>query len=196
LEKLNGMKNTNAPSRNLREQPQSSYQPQQTYGAPAKSQPERVNPAPQKSEPKTPSPKTASIKNYSPPPEEVDFNSIVQKWEGFVDAVKSDKGLILGPFMQNIKLLKLEGNNLVIAVDDSHGKEIIDHQQEYIASKTHEYFGRKMKFTVKTGGMRPLPVNDEVHDKPASHTPKPKRDDSKDPYINAIVNELGGEEIG
>ena len=196
LEKLNGMKDTGAASRDIREQPQSSYQTQQTYSVPAKPQPERTKPAPSKSAPQTSSPRTASINNFSTAPGDIDFNSIVQKWEGFVNEVKSEKGLILGPFMQNIKLLKLEGNNLIIAVDDSHGKEIIDHQQDYIAAKTHEYFGKKMKFTVKTGGMRPRPANDEVQEGPKSPTPQPKKDDSHDPYINAIINELGGEEIG
>ncbi len=196
LEKLSGVKETGGTPRNVREQPQSSYQNHQSYSVPAKPQPKRTNTAAPKSAPKPSSPKTASLNNNSISSGEIGFESIVQKWEGFVEAVKSEKGLILGPFMQSIKLLRLEGNSLVIAVDDSHGKEIIEHQQEYIASKTHEYFGKKMKFSVMTEAARSQPANDEIHEKSKSSSPKPKKNDTNDPYITAIINELGGEEIG
>ncbi len=126
-------------------------------------------------------------------PENVDlnFNSVVQKWAGFVESVSSEKGLIFGPYIKNAKLVGIDGNKLKIYSEDAHFKDIIDRQQEYIAKKTQEYFGKKISFQFS---------QDSTSEKTVSHSDsdnnlKEKNDENSDPYVNAILNELSGEEM-
>ena len=147
------------------------------------------------SSPKTkPQPLTDNSNNH------FDFNSVANKWESFVEAVRKEKGLILGPFISRVKLIGIEGNNLLIDVgdDDNHWNDVVEQQEDYFAKKTHEVFGKKLNFVIKAN-----PSNENSHVASNSISissdnstqikkARPKKDD---PYVDAIVNELGGEEI-
>ena len=120
------------------------------------------------------------------------FESVVKKWAGFVKSVNSEKGLMFGPFIKSVKLLNLEGNEINIYSEDSHGKDIISRNQNYLAKKSQEYFGKKLKFCLKDSAkIDPNMIqNTQIED---NSEMKQQADD--DPYINAIINELGGEEV-
>ena len=120
------------------------------------------------------------------------FNSVVQKWTEFVESVNAEKGLMFGPFIKSVKLLELNGSQLKIYSEDSHGKDIVSRHQDYIAKKTMEYFGKKISFQFSDS-----PGNS------SADTSKPSKEiinhgkgvQEEDPYVSAIINELGGEEI-
>ncbi len=123
------------------------------------------------------------------------FKTVVQKWAGFVESVCSEKGLIFGPVIKNLKLVSLDGNKLSILCEDQHSKEIVKNNQDYISKKTLEYYGKKMSFNFATNQNK-----DEVEEKlddESSKTPSVngKKDLPQNSFADAIINELGGQEI-
>ncbi len=117
------------------------------------------------------------------------FDYLVKKWAGFVNAVSNEKGLIFGPAIQNARPLNLDGNKLNLAIEDLHFSNVIKSNQDYIAQKTQEYFGKKLVFSCRNNTLssgEPLTNSDSV---------KNTAGDEKDPYAKAIIEELGGEEI-
>jgi DNA polymerase III subunit gamma/tau len=120
------------------------------------------------------------------------FESVVKKWAAFVESVNSEKGLMFGPFIKSVKLLNLEGNEINIYSEDSHGKDIISRNQDYLAKKSQEYFGKKLKFCLKDSAKIDPNIIQNMQIENNSET-KQHADD--DPYIDAIINELGGEEV-
>ena len=117
------------------------------------------------------------------------FDFVVKKWAGFVNAVSNEKGLIFGPAIRNAKPLTLEGNRLNISVEDLHYGNVINSNQEYIAKKTEEYFGKKLIFSCRDNSQN---YSGSISDSPQD---KISAADDKDPYAKAIIEELGGEEI-
>ncbi len=121
----------------------------------------------------------------------MNFETVVRKWAGFVESISSEKGLIFGPYIKSAKPLEIDGNKLKIYSGDIHFKEIIARQQEYIARKTEEHFGRKISFQFS----HELPSGDAASFSQTSSTSEVEIGRDGDPYVNAILNELGGEEV-
>ncbi len=120
-------------------------------------------------------------------PSTLNLASVKERWEGFIDAVMKEKALIFGPFLSSVEVASLNANNLEIISSDSHAQNIVENDKDYISKKTTEYFGKKLNFIVK------------LTDKPRtenSHLKITKEINlNDDPYINAIISELGGEMI-
>ena len=121
----------------------------------------------------------------------LNFESVVRKWTGFVESVSSEKGLIFGPYIKNAKLVGIDGNKLKIYSEDSHFKDIIARQEDYIAKKTLEYFGRKISFQFSRNSTSAASVSYSELENDSLE----KADEGSDPYVNAILKELGGEEV-
>ncbi len=122
---------------------------------------------------------------------DLNFESVVRKWAGFVEQVSSEKGLIFGPYIKSAKLVGIDGNKLKIYSEDSHFKDIIDRQQDYIAKKTQEYFGKKIFFQFSQDSTSDETVSSSVSD----NNSKEENNENSDPYVNAILTELSGEEM-
>ncbi len=140
----------------------------------------------------------ANVFNTSPASEIVnsanfDFSTIVNKWQDFINIINSERTLTLGQFVNNIKLLNLEGNKLNIYLGDSHAKDTLKLNEDYISKRAHEHFGRKIIFQIKENDIPT--ITKSTKDKKEANNLKDEISDEKDPYINAIINELGGEEI-
>ena len=116
-----------------------------------------------------------------------DLEFIKNKWDGFVNSVMKEKALIIGPFLSNVKISKLHGNNLELLTVDSHSTNLIRNDKNYIAKKTLEYFGKKLNFVVKPAGKS---AGEEKH-----HKIIIDERGNDDPYVRAIISELGGEHI-
>ncbi len=119
-----------------------------------------------------------------------DFNTIVNKWEDFVKLINSERGLILGHFIANVKLIKFEGNILSIFSDDSHAKETLNINEDFMIKKAHEHFGKKISFHLEEN----YTFDTSASNSAQSNNDK-KKEKVKDPYVEAIIKELGGEEI-
>lgn len=121
------------------------------------------------------------------------FNHIIQKWAGFVDSISSEKKLTFGSFIKDVKLLGLEGNKINIYSHDSDSKKTIQINHDYLTQKTLEFFGKKMAFTFSedpgVAGVE-TPASTEQKKEPVEQI-----ESTGDPYIDAIKNELGGEEV-
>jgi DNA polymerase-3 subunit gamma/tau len=121
------------------------------------------------------------------------LNNVVQKWSGFVDSISKEKTLQFGSFIKDIKLLGLEGNKINIYSNDPDNKKTIQIHQEYLHQKTLEFFGKKMSFHFSENpGQESL---DTPETAAPINEPGEQTESSGDPYIDAIKNELGGEEV-
>jgi DNA polymerase-3 subunit gamma/tau len=118
------------------------------------------------------------------------FEDVLAKWESFVNDISSERALIFGPVLKNIKPVNLEGNKLQINCKDSHQKNILQTNESYLTKKTSEFFGKRLLFQFNENDDNSLPVK-EMQD-----IRKDKKEKLiEDPYINLIINELGGEEV-
>jgi DNA polymerase III subunit gamma/tau len=121
---------------------------------------------------------------------DLSFDLIVKKWDGFVSAIMIEKRFILGPYIGNLELIGLEGNKLRVYLDDSDGKKSFNFDKPYLEKKTAEIFGKKLLFQFED-----QPKNSR---RAAENRNNPdfngvKREE--DPLIDLIIKELGGEEI-
>ena len=107
--------------------------------------------------------------------------------------MNSEKGLIFGPFIQDIKLLSLEGNRLFIFSDNPDGDKILSNHEEYFQKKTNEIFGKKLKLELKQSDTSAFGASNSTSKRKTSE--KKSINPAKDPIIDSIVNLLGGEEI-
>lgn len=143
-------------------------------------------------EPKPASPPKA-VQNYKKESvataavEAISFDLVVEKWESFTKTVLDEKGLTLGPYIPALQLQNLEGNKLFISLDDEHGREVITYNSEYLAGKAHSIFGKKLSFQFMERKSAAIP--------PSVKKEKIERKKEADPVVEAIISELGGEEI-
>jgi len=115
------------------------------------------------------------------------LEGVKNSWEGFVDAVMKEKALIFGPFLNSVEVSDLNANSLEIISSDSHAQKIVKNDKDYISKKTLEFFGKKLNFVVK---LTDKPQEADKHLKITKEV-----DQSDDPYVKAIITELGGEMI-
>ena len=151
--------------------------------------PEKKDASPQQTVVKNGSNRAVAKKNSpkSDIPTTLNLESVKSRWEGFVDTVMKDKALIFGPFLNSVEISDLSANNLEIISADSHAKNIVENDKDYISKKTLEYFGKKLNLVVKFADKS---QKQEKHLKITNVTDK-----GEDPYVKAIISELGGEPI-
>ncbi len=128
------------------------------------------------------------------------FESVVAKWQEFIDVVSNEKRFTLGHFIGDIELLDLNGNKLQGVLNDTDGIKSFDLHKDYIDKKTLEFFGRKISLNLTNQGTSTQKVKREKpavnKNSPAAQLEKKNKEIvSDDPVINAIVNELGGKEL-
>jgi len=117
---------------------------------------------------------------------EFDTEGIKKRWEDFVNVVMTEKSLVLGPLLNSVTILKLTGNKLELETTDSHSRTLVEQHKDYIAKKTEEVFGRRIDLMIR--------LNNSAQESKKLKISKITEDDT-DPYIRAIINELGGEII-
>ena len=128
--------------------------------------------------------------------EDFNINSVISKWPGFVESIAKEKAFILGQFIHSVKPVSLEGNQLFISSTDSHVKDLLKTYEDYFSKKSRDYFGKKIIFNYKepetksNGSIKTIRTEkSESFEK--SNSPQ----EANDPFVTAIINELGGEEI-
>jgi DNA polymerase III subunit gamma/tau len=116
----------------------------------------------------------------------LDIDLIKKGWEGFLNSVKSEKALILYPALVESEIAGLSGINLTLNTSDPHSRELIENDKDYLSKKTLKLFGKKLNIL-------PVLSNGQGSTREADKISKPANED--DPYINAIITELGGKKI-
>lgn len=123
-----------------------------------------------------------------------DFDGIVKKWESFVNSISQERSLIFGPLFKNLHPVNLDGNKLKISGADEHGKFLIKQNQDYLNKKSVDVFGKKINFLFAESGDEPqLNQQSEANDETKGSGNNKKK--SENPLIDAIINQLGGEEL-
>lgn len=124
----------------------------------------------------------------------LDFESVVSKWQGFVEAIANERSFILGQFIHTVTPVSLEGNKLNISSTDSHVKDLLKTYEDYFTKKSLAFFGKRINFCYKEQEGITINRPGITDEKPAA-----KGNDNsatpEDPFISAIINDLGGEEI-
>jgi DNA polymerase-3 subunit gamma/tau len=127
--------------------------------------------------------------------EVTDFNAIVKKWESFVNSVSQERSLIFGPMIRNLKPVNLDGNKLNVSGADDNGKFLLMRNQDYINKKVMDVFGRKLNLQFSDQSEVSEPEVQESTSEISTEQTAKKKSKSKDSLIDAIINELGGQEI-
>ena len=122
------------------------------------------------------------------------FDSVVSKWQGFVEEIANEKPLILGQFIHSLNPISLDGNKLSISSADSHVKDLLKTNEVYFAKKSMDFFGKKIIFKYIESNT----INSDEPENPGKKISSKANgisSNEEDPYVSAIINDLGGEEI-
>lgn len=138
--------------------------------------------------------KIPEVKNFIPPTarDSSDFNSIIAKWQVFVEQVKTDK-LFFGSILDNSNPVNIANDKLNIEVEHTEDWDIISDNKTYLDKKTKEVFGKKIEFNnagkKKSAGIKKSST--------ISKNPNQNNSSSADenPLVNAVITQLGGREI-
>ena len=124
---------------------------------------------------------------------ELNFENIVNKWQGFIDMINKEKALILAPVMGSIDLLSLSGNHLVVSLVDPHNRKTFEMHEKYIENKSEFYFGKRLKFELSA--VQPPSNTSKNTGTVENKSVNQKSLETPDPYEQIIVNELGGQKL-
>ena len=125
---------------------------------------------------------TSSILN-----EDTDKIDLTKKWKKFINLVNEEK-ILIGSVLSNLKIYNLDGSKLNYKTSDESIHFIINQNKNYLDQKLNQYFGR----SITLNNIEPPAMNEIT-----SATIKSEKAiiDGKRSLIEAIINELGGEEI-
>jgi DNA polymerase III subunit gamma/tau len=119
--------------------------------------------------------------DISSPHTEFNTDTIIRKWGGFVQSISEEK-MLLGRSFSTVQVIGYENNRIKItAADEDTG--MISLWEDYLHKKAHQYFGKKVKLECVVSAGKTAPAAPAV------------KEAENDPYISAIMKELGGERI-
>jgi hypothetical protein len=121
------------------------------------------------------------------------FETVINKWQSFIDSVAGERSLTLGPILRKVKPIELDGQKLSIFIKDQQDKQSLNYHIDFITKKAHQYFGKRIVFQFKDdiSYLTNIEKNTETKEKAADSNKS-----SDDPFTDAIIKELGGEQIG
>jgi DNA polymerase-3 subunit gamma/tau len=121
------------------------------------------------------------------------FETVINKWQSFIDSIAEERALTLGPILRKIQPVDLNGQKLSIFIKDQQDKQSLNYHIDFITKKAHQYFGKRIVFQFKDD----ISYQTKIENKPAAEEKAATRSKSSgDPFVDAIINELGGEQIG
>lgn len=125
---------------------------------------------------------------------EVDFDTVISKWQYFIDEVSGEKGLTLGPAIKSLQVQSLSGNKLSVFSGDAEIEKTIELNNKYLEIKSEAIFGKRLLFQISHQfDANKQAVNHSIPKNKDRTNEKQKKFD--DPYEEIIVNELGGIKI-
>ncbi len=144
---------------------------------------------------KEPAQKESDGKSIINPPDEkknedFDFSAVVEKWQGLVNSVCTEKSFLLGPFIRSVNIEKLDGHKLYVSSSAENAEEAFHQNTKYLLEKIHQVFGKKLSLHLKAVKQE-LPGEGLEKNGTKSLAPLWKDDD----VVDAIKKELNGIEI-
>jgi DNA polymerase-3 subunit gamma/tau len=123
---------------------------------------------------------------------DLNFETITEKWQSFVDDVCKEKSFLLTPLFNNVKPLNFDGINLSLESSDPTTESSLRLHQEYIDKKSRDFFGKKVNIKF---GLDNTPKVISAVKKETTPTKSAKSSKITDPYEKIIIEDLGGREI-
>ena len=123
---------------------------------------------------------------------DLNFETITQRWQHFVDEVCKEKSFLLTPLFNNVKPINFDGTNLHLESNDQTTESSLLLHQEYIDKKSREFFGKKVN--IKFGFETKNAVNPKTSEITKQQITA-KSSKIIDPYEKIIIEDLGGMEI-
>jgi DNA polymerase III subunit gamma/tau len=123
---------------------------------------------------------------------DLNFESITQKWQSFVDDVCKEKSFLLTPLFNNVKPITFDGTNLHLESSDPSTESSLLMHQDYIDKKSREFFGKKVTLRFGSEKSKEVTNKDEKQTKSQKSIKSSKNLDS---YEKIIIEELGGKEM-
>ncbi len=125
---------------------------------------------------------------------DINFDTVVSKWQYFIDEVSGEKGLTLGPAIKSLHVQSLSGNKLSVFSDDAEIEKTIELNNKYLEIKSEAVFGKRLLFQISHQfDANKQAVNNSIPKSKDTNTERQEKFD--DPYEEIIVNELGGIKI-
>jgi DNA polymerase-3 subunit gamma/tau len=125
---------------------------------------------------------------------ELQFESITDKWQYFLDEISKDRGLTLSPALNSLKLHSLSGNKLSVSSNIRDIKKTIELNKGYLEIKSKTVFGKRLRFLFSTdkaeGDIGVL--DSEKYEEELVQKKSTAKGDSLEDFI---VNELKGVQI-
>jgi len=132
-----------------------------------------------------------SAGNLKPIP--VSEGSLADKWREFAELVSEEKRLTLGHLFSTIQPVDISGNKISLEFNNQEEVDSVTYNMDYLTKKATQFFGRKLHFNLVNSGENRV-IRKENSAKTKTNSAKPQSDEDK--YIELIINELGGEELG
>ena len=123
---------------------------------------------------------------------ELDFNKVVEMWQGFVNIINSEKGFLLGPALESLQPIKLIGNQLNVKFKDDISEKTFGMHEKYLEQKCEDYFGKRLRFK-STKEEKIIEKSTKISQTKTNQ--KSAKTENTDPYEAIILNELSGQKI-
>ncbi|MCH8325835.1 MAG: DNA polymerase III subunit gamma/tau [Bacteroidetes bacterium] len=121
----------------------------------------------------------------------LNYELILEKWDGFIDIVLKEKPLILGPVIQNVEVENYVDSKLNLTGIDKDGIFLLKSHKEYIEKKAFHYFGKKIHFNFTESEN----IGSALKKEETKNIPLKEPIVENSPIINKIIAEFGGQEI-
>lgn len=113
------------------------------------------------------------------------FDEIINKWQNFVEQVKTDKHFF-GSVLVNASPVEFLDNRLQIEVEHPDDWDIIADNKTYLDKATKDFFGKKIE--LDNSGTKGNTKKKHAAKQQAAST-------NESPLVNAIISQLGAKEI-
>ncbi len=123
-----------------------------------------------------------SAANYS-------AQDLTTKWKSFVKSVNQEK-LVVGSALSNLQFLGSAGSNLNVSTNDPSIKSILEQNKKYLDGKVNDFFGGQYQINQQENPETQINFINNSGSRVNNANGKVNSD-----LINAIINELGGEEL-
>ncbi len=123
-----------------------------------------------------------SAANYS-------AQDLTTKWKSFVKSVNQEK-LVVGSALSNLQFLGSAGSNLNVSTNDPSIKSILEQNKKYLDGKVNDFFGGQYQINQQENSETQINLLNNSGSRVNNANGKVNSD-----LINAIINELGGEEL-
>lgn len=120
-----------------------------------------------------------------------DFNSIISKWNDFIEQVKTEK-LFFASVLLNSNPVEFINDQLHLEVGHPEDCDIIEDNKTYLDKKTKEVFGKKIELNVSRDKKTSIKKQTS---KSTESSVSSDTTSEENPLANSIIKELGGKEI-